>query len=447
MARFAAGETDVLVATTVIEVGVDVPNASVMVISDADRFGISQLHQLRGRIGRGGHPGVCLLLTHRARRQPGPGAAGRGGRDPGRLRAGRGRPRAAPRGRRAGRQPVGRPLEPAAAAGARRRRRDRRGPDARGALRRRRSRPRRPGTGRHRRRDRDARPPATGWSGHEPHHRRVARRSAADHAGRRPDPADHRPGPRGAVLASSRPGPVRRRGRRRRALAGLAFCDLYAGSGAVGLEAASRGAGPVLLVEGDRRTALVTRRNATDLGLEVDVTVAEVEHLLRQPATQSSTSSSPTRRTSSTRHGWTSSCADGAERLAGRRRPGRGRALAPQPGAGWPPEFSEVRTRTYGETALSPGQPRPRPEHRMTRAVCPGSFDPVTHGHLDVIERTADARRRGGRRRRQQRGQERPVHPRGAGRDADEACRRWPGVTVTLFGGLLVDFCARARSV
>ena len=63
MGRFAAGETDVLVATTVVEVGVDVPNASVMVIQDADRFGISQLHQLRGRIGRGAHPGVCLLLT------------------------------------------------------------------------------------------------------------------------------------------------------------------------------------------------------------------------------------------------------------------------------------------------------------------------------------------------------------------------------------------------
>ena len=63
MGRFAAGETDVLVATTVIEVGVDVPNASMMVICDADRFGISQLHQLRGRIGRGGHPGVCLLLS------------------------------------------------------------------------------------------------------------------------------------------------------------------------------------------------------------------------------------------------------------------------------------------------------------------------------------------------------------------------------------------------
>jgi ATP-dependent DNA helicase RecG len=63
MSRFAAGQIDVLVATTVIEVGVDVPNATVMVISDADRFGISQLHQLRGRIGRGAYPGVCLLLT------------------------------------------------------------------------------------------------------------------------------------------------------------------------------------------------------------------------------------------------------------------------------------------------------------------------------------------------------------------------------------------------
>lgn len=64
MASFAAGDLDVLVATTVIEVGVDVPNASVMVVMDADRFGVSQLHQLRGRIGRGQHPGLCLLLTY-----------------------------------------------------------------------------------------------------------------------------------------------------------------------------------------------------------------------------------------------------------------------------------------------------------------------------------------------------------------------------------------------
>lgn len=63
MRAFAAGEIDVLVATTVVEVGVDVPNASMMIIVEADRFGISQLHQLRGRIGRGAHAGVCLLLT------------------------------------------------------------------------------------------------------------------------------------------------------------------------------------------------------------------------------------------------------------------------------------------------------------------------------------------------------------------------------------------------
>ncbi|MBC2867578.1 ATP-dependent DNA helicase RecG [Streptomyces mexicanus] len=63
MRRFAAGETDVLVATTVIEVGVNVPNATAMVIMDADRFGVSQLHQLRGRVGRGTAPGLCLLVT------------------------------------------------------------------------------------------------------------------------------------------------------------------------------------------------------------------------------------------------------------------------------------------------------------------------------------------------------------------------------------------------
>ncbi len=63
MTSFAAGDVDVLVATTVIEVGVDVPNASMMAVLDADRFGVSQLHQLRGRIGRGQYAGVCLLVT------------------------------------------------------------------------------------------------------------------------------------------------------------------------------------------------------------------------------------------------------------------------------------------------------------------------------------------------------------------------------------------------
>jgi ATP-dependent DNA helicase RecG len=70
MRAFAAGEVDVLVATTVVEVGVDVPNASVMVVVDADRFGISQLHQLRGRVGRGSAAGLCLLVTEAAAGSP-----------------------------------------------------------------------------------------------------------------------------------------------------------------------------------------------------------------------------------------------------------------------------------------------------------------------------------------------------------------------------------------
>jgi ATP-dependent DNA helicase RecG len=73
MRRFAAGDVDVLVATTVIEVGVDVANATVMVVLDADRFGVSQLHQLRGRVGRGSEEGLCLLVTDLPRGHPGRG--------------------------------------------------------------------------------------------------------------------------------------------------------------------------------------------------------------------------------------------------------------------------------------------------------------------------------------------------------------------------------------
>jgi ATP-dependent DNA helicase RecG len=66
MSRFASGETQVLVATTVIEVGIDVPNATVIVIEGAERYGVSQLHQLRGRVGRGEHRSYCLLVPEEA---------------------------------------------------------------------------------------------------------------------------------------------------------------------------------------------------------------------------------------------------------------------------------------------------------------------------------------------------------------------------------------------
>ena len=141
------------------------------------------------------------------------------------------------------------------------------------------------------------------------------------------------------------------------ALSGLAFADLYAGSGAVGLEAASRGAGPVLLVESVARTAEVTRRNAAGLGLPVDVRVAKVETLVRLPPAQPYdivfadppyALASPALDdvvASLLAQGWLA--ADALVVLERSRR---------TPGPRWPAAFVDTWSKTYGETVLHFGQ-------------------------------------------------------------------------------------------
>ena len=256
MRRFAAGEVDVLVATTVIEVGVDVGNATMMVILDADRFGISQLHQLRGRVGRGGHPGLCLLVSRSAsptaRRR-----LERPGRERRRVRARRARPGDPARGRRARHRPV-RPAQLAAAAlgGAGRRGRPR-GP--RGGHRHRRERPRPdrpPRSGRRWSRRCGHATPRTTWRRRDPHHRWVRRRPQDRHPARRLHPPHVRPhaggalqlarGHAGVLVGGPRARPVRRVG------------------GGRPSRRCHEGPSAAVCVERDRRTAALIRRNAAD---------------------------------------------------------------------------------------------------------------------------------------------------------------------------------------
>ena len=219
MQAFAAGEVEVLVSTTVIEVGVDVPNATVMVILDADRFGVSQLHQLRGRIGRGGHAGLCLLVSaadpaSTSMERLVAVAATRDGFELSRIDLEQRR-----EGNVLGIEQSGGAVRAQAALGAARRGRHRARPRRGDGTPRRRPGPgRQPGAGGGRspaRGVRAGRVPGDDMTPHprevrrDPHHRRHRRRATPQDPDRRGHPAHLRPGPRGAVLRAGVPSSAR----------------------------------------------------------------------------------------------------------------------------------------------------------------------------------------------------------------------------------------------
>ena len=299
MTAFAAGQLDVLVSTTVIEVGVDVPNATTMVIMDAERFGVSQLHQLRGRVGRGAHAGLCLLVTEApadsaARERLDAVAETGDGFQLSRLDLAQRREGdvlgSAQAGRRSSLKLLRLLADEDLIASARveatalvaddpqldRRIRRSRTPSTTSSATARPSSSTRP----------EPRPErVTGrLSSHDTGHRGDRGRAQARRPARHHDPADQRPGARGPVRLA----PVRAR-----PFDGARVLDLYAGSGAIGLEALSRGADHVLLVESDARAAAVIKANVKAVDLPgATVAVDRVERLLTRPPAQAGTTAS-----------------------------------------------------------------------------------------------------------------------------------------------------------